>query len=142
LGGGPVRNEKTGFIHELDKVFSLRGADLHLLGGAVGAYAVLELVEAVGLWFAKRWAEYLTLIATAAFLPLEVYELIKSLSPLKFIALGVNLAIVAYLLYAKRLFGIRGGGAAEEALRERDVGWQALERTAPAGDRLTPASSS
>jgi len=103
---------------------------------------VLELVEAVGLWFAKRWAEYLTLIATAAFLPLEVYELIKSLSPLKFIALGVNLAIVAYLLYAKRLFGIRGGGAAEEALRERDVGWQALERTAPTADKLTPASSS
>jgi uncharacterized membrane protein (DUF2068 family) len=144
LGGGPVRNGKTGFIHELDKVFSLRGAQLHLLGAAVGAYAVLELVEAVGLWFAKRWAEYLTLIATAAFLPLEVYELIKSLSPLKFIALGVNLAIVVYLLYAKRLFGIRGGGAAEEALRERDVGWQALERTAPEGavDKMTPASSS
>jgi uncharacterized membrane protein (DUF2068 family) len=131
LGGGPVRAHNSGFIHDLDKVFSLRGGQLHLLGAAVGAYAVLELVEAVGLWLAKRWAEYLTLIATAAFLPLEVYELTKSFSPLKIIALIVNLAIVAYLLYAKRLFGIRGGGAAEEALRERDVGWQALERSAP-----------
>jgi uncharacterized membrane protein (DUF2068 family) len=128
LGGGPVSRSNTGFLHEL---FSLRGAQLHVLGIAVGAYAVLELVEAVGLWFAKRWAEYLTFLATAAFLPLEVYELAKSLSPLKLIALVVNLAIVGYLLYAKRLFGIRGGGAAEEALRERDVGWQALERTAP-----------
>jgi hypothetical protein len=29
------------------------------------------------------------------------------------------------------LFGLRGGLAAEEKLREKDVGWPALERTAP-----------
>jgi hypothetical protein len=38
---------------------------------------------------------------------------------------------VAYLLYAKRLFGLRGGARADEEIREHDVGWQALERTAP-----------
>ena len=43
----------------------------------------------------------------------------------------MNLAIVIYLLFAKRLFGLRGGAAAEEALRERDVGLQALERATP-----------
>jgi hypothetical protein len=48
-------------------------------------------------------------------------------SPLKIFALILNTAVVAYLLYAKRLFGMRGGARAEEALRERDVGWQALE---------------
>ena len=74
FGGGPVHNSQTGFLHELDKVFSLQGGQLHLLGAAVGAYAVLELVEAVGLWMGNRWAEYLTFIATAVFLPLEVYE--------------------------------------------------------------------
>jgi uncharacterized membrane protein (DUF2068 family) len=131
IGGGPVRSSNTGFLHDLDEIFSLRGGQLHLLGAAIAAYAVLELIEAIGLWFAKRWAEYLTFVAIAVFLPLEVYELTKSFSPLKIIALVVNLAIVIYLLYAKRLFGIRGGGAAEEALSERDVGWQALERTAP-----------
>jgi hypothetical protein len=46
-------------------------------------------------------------------------------------ALIVNLAIVVYLLLAKRLFGIRGGAAAEEALRERDVGVEALLRATP-----------
>ena len=142
LGGGPVHNTNTGFLHELDKIFSLRGGQLHLLGAAVGAYAVLELVEAVGLWHAKRWAEYLTFIATAVFLPLEVYELTKSISVLKLTAFVINVAIVVYLLYAKRLFGLRGGGAAEEALRERDVGWEALERTAPPAVKMTPASSS
>jgi len=97
----------------------------------VGAYAILELVEAVGLWMAKRWAEYLTFVATVVFLPLEVYELTKSISVLKILAFVINVAIVIYLLYAKRLFGLRGGGKAEEALRERDVGWEALERSAP-----------
>ena len=131
FGGGPVHNAQTGFLHELDKVFSLQGGQLHLLGAAVGAYAILELVEAVGLWMAKRWAEYLTFVATAVFLPLEVYELTKSISVLKITAFVINVAIVVYLLFAKRLFGLRGGGRAEEALRERDVGWEALERSAP-----------
>ncbi|HEX3318460.1 MAG TPA: DUF2127 domain-containing protein [Solirubrobacteraceae bacterium] len=131
FGGGPVSNQQTGFIHELDKVFSLQGAQLHLLGAAVAAYALLELLEAVGLWLGKRWAEYLAFIATAVFLPLEVYELTKTVSVLKLLAFVINVAIVAYLLYAKRLFGLRGGARAEEEARERDVGWQALERTAP-----------
>jgi hypothetical protein len=38
---------------------------------------------------------------------------------------------VLYLLLGKRLFGLRGGFAAEEALRARDVGWGSLERTVP-----------
>jgi hypothetical protein len=42
-------------------------------------------------------------------------------------------AVVAYLLYAKRLFGIRGGARAEEEIRAADVGWGALERNAPEG---------
>ena len=29
-------------------------------------------------------------------------------------ALVINLAVAAYLLFAKRLFGLRGGGEAEE----------------------------
>ena len=42
----------------------------------VTAYAVLEAVEMVGLWLTKRWAEYLTFIATVALIPLEVYEIV------------------------------------------------------------------
>ena len=39
--------------------------------------------------------------------------------------------MVAYLLLAKRLFGLRGGVAAEERERGATSGWEALERTAP-----------
>jgi uncharacterized membrane protein (DUF2068 family) len=138
-GGAPVQTGRVGLLHELDRLFSLRSGTLHLVGAAVSVYAVLEGVEAVGLWFQKRWAEYLTFVATTAFLPLEVYELTRTVSPLKIIALIVNLAVVVYLLRAKRLFGFNGGAAAERAERERDVGWAALERTAPERGGLTPA---
>ena len=69
--------------------------------------------------------------ATAAFIPVEVYEIIHSLTPLKIIALSVNVAIVIYLLFAKRLFGLRGGHAAMQAMYAQDVGWEALERATP-----------
>ena len=131
IGGGPVQHGKHGLVHDLDRLFSLKRAQLHAFGAGVAAYAVLEGAEAVGLWYQRRWAEYLTFVATTLLLPFEVYELTRTVSPLKVIALIVNLAIVVYLLFAKRLFGLRGGAAADEAERERDVGWQALERTAP-----------
>jgi len=50
---------------------------------------------------------------------------------LKILALIINLAIVAYLLFAKRLFGIRGGGEAERAELDWDREWEALEAVDP-----------
>jgi len=131
LSGGPVQKDKVGLVGELNKLFSLKSSTLHLVGIGVLGYAALEGVEAIGLWWQKRWAEYLTLIATALFIPLEVYEIVHKLSPLKIIALIVNVAVVLYLLFAKRLFGIRGGVAAEHAQREYDSGWEALARATP-----------
>jgi uncharacterized membrane protein (DUF2068 family) len=130
-----------GLVHDAEQLLSLRSDTLRLVGAAIGALGVIELAEAVGLWYQKRWAEYLTFLVTAAFLPLEIYELSRTVSPFKVIALVVNLAIVVYLLYAKRLFGLRGGTAAEEADRSRDVGWGSLERTAPESLAETESSA-
>jgi uncharacterized membrane protein (DUF2068 family) len=94
-------------------------------------YAAVEGIEAVGLWYQKRWAEYLTFLVTSSLLPLEIYEIATRATVFKVIAFVINVAVVAYLLYAKRLFGIRGGAAADQAERQRDQGWGALERTAP-----------
>jgi len=131
-GGAPVQRDNSGLLGELDRVFSLRSGTLNVVGIGVAVYAALEGLEAVGLWFQRRWAEYLTFLATTLLLPLEVYELVHKLSPLKISALIINVAVVVYLLRAKRLFGFRGGAAAERAERERDVGWEALERSGPA----------
>lgn len=140
--GGPQQNNQHGFFHSLDRLFSVNSGTLQKIGFVIVAYALLEGTEAIGLWFQKRWAEYLTFIATAVLVPAEVYELTHRLSPLKIITLIINLAVVVYLLFAKRLFGLRGGGAAEQAERERDVGWEALERTAPGAGRPVAAAAS
>lgn len=140
-GGAPIQTGHVGFVGELDKLFSLKSGTLHVVGLAVAAYALLEGVEAVGLWYARRWAEYLTFLATSLFLPLEVYELINKVSPVRIVALIVNVAVVIYLLYAKRLFGFRGGADAEREERERDTGWDALERSAPEHGGLVAAGA-
>jgi uncharacterized membrane protein (DUF2068 family) len=127
----PAHPSHGGFLHSLEHLFTLKSSTLYAVAAAAAAYAILEGAEAVGLWYQKRWAEYLTFIATIAFLPYEIYELSRTVTPLKVVALVVNLLIAFYLLRAKRLFGLRGGGAAEAAERVRDVGWAALERTAP-----------
>ena len=129
---GP-HHQAHGFLGSIQHIFELRSSTLYAVAAVAAAYAVLEGVEAVGLWYQKRWAEYLTFVATILFMPYEIDELSRSVSPFKVIALVINIAIAAYLLYAKRLFGVRGGAEAEERERERDVGWEALERTAPAG---------
>src|SRR5207237_9967186 len=103
----------------------------YLVGAAIAAYALLEGIEAIGLWFGKRWAEYLTFVATIVFIPYEIDELTKSVTVLKVLAFVINVAIAVYLLYAKRLFGLRGGGKAEKAEREVDTGWTAIERATP-----------
>jgi uncharacterized membrane protein (DUF2068 family) len=123
--GGPAR--KHGIINSLRHLFSVQQGTLTKIGLVLAAYALLEGLEAVGLWLQKRWAEYLTFIATSALIPLEVYEIVTKGSPFKVITLIVNVAVVAYLLYAKRLFGLRGGAAAEEEERQRDMGWETLE---------------
>jgi uncharacterized membrane protein (DUF2068 family) len=117
-----------GLLHDVERAFSLRSDTLKL---DAAVFVVYALVEAYGLWRGRRWAEYLTLIVTASLLPLEIYELSQRLSAFKLVTLAINLAVVAYLLWAKRLFGLRGGVAAEHHEREIDIGWQALERSAP-----------
>lgn len=132
VAGGPVQNSgHVGILHELDRLFSLRSGTLRVVGVALLGYGLLEGVEAVGLWLTKRWAEYLTFLATTILLPLEIYEIVNSGSALKVIGFIVNLAVVFYLLYAKRLFGLRGGGARDAAERARDVSWEAIEQATP-----------
>jgi len=140
VGGGPIQTSETGIVHELDRLFTLKTASLDRIGVVVAAYALLEGVEAVGLWLQKRWAEYLTFIATTALLPLEVYELSNRVSWFKLFAFVLNVAVVVYLIYAKRLFGVRGGARVDEREREQALGWGAIDRATPPTGSLPLAS--
>lgn len=128
--GGPSRAHP--FLDHFGHYFTITPRHLYEAGAGVSAYAILEAIEMVGLWLTKRWAEYLTFVATTLLLPLEVYELTSKVSALKLVTFVINLAIAVYLLWAKRLFGLHGGQRAEEERRRAATGWSALERaTAP-----------
>ena len=137
--GGPVVTSRRGIVHDLERLFAVSIRNLYLAGVAIAAYAALEGVEAIGLWLGRRWAEYLTFVATVVFVPYEIYELTKTVTALKILTLVINLAIVGYLLFSKRLFGLRGGGRAERADYDEDVGWPAIERATPQPSPPGPA---
>jgi uncharacterized membrane protein (DUF2068 family) len=130
-GTSPGESQIRGVLGYLRKAFEYSPHRLIQLGLVALAYAALEATEMVGLWFAKRWAEYLTFVAVTALVPLEIYELAVRVSIFKVVTLIINLAIVVYLLFAKRLFGVRGGHQAEKARRAELSGWVAIDRTTP-----------
>ena len=68
------------------------------------SYAFLFTVEGVGLWTGQRWAAYLTIVATAGFIPFELLELAQHAGG-GVLLLGVNLAIVIVLV--RHLHGAR-----------------------------------
>ncbi len=92
-----------------DRVLGLDVHELKVLLAISSTYAVVEAVEAVGLWKDQRWAEYVTAVATAGFLPLEIYELSERITVLRIGALVVNVAVLVWLVLTKHLFGVRGG---------------------------------
>jgi uncharacterized membrane protein (DUF2068 family) len=137
--GGP--SGLRGLLGRFHKFFLYNPDHLDEIGFVALGYAALEATEMVGLWFAQRWAEYLTLLSTSVFLPLEVYELTTKVSILKIVVLIINAAIVVYLLFAKRLFGLRGGRRREEERRRESSGWAAIERATPTVHRAEAATA-
>jgi uncharacterized membrane protein len=93
-------------VKEGNHLLTLKSSTLDIVIAAAVAYAVIEGTEAVGLWRERRWAEYLTVVATVGFVPYEVDELTKGTSVLKILALALNLVVLVYLLWSKELFGI------------------------------------
>jgi uncharacterized membrane protein (DUF2068 family) len=112
--------QDAGPVRLIQKALNTSHSTLHWVALGVLAYGALELLEAVGLWLMKRWGEYVAVVGTAIFIPLEVYELIERQTWIRISALVLNVFAVVYLLYTKRLFGIRGGREAFEAERHSE----------------------
>jgi uncharacterized membrane protein (DUF2068 family) len=93
-------------VQLLLKLLLFVGTFTHVNVLAIGAiaYALLEGTEGVGLAMRRRWAEYLTVVATGLLIPYEAYEVIHRVTPFKVGALLLNMAVVGYLAYRKRLF--------------------------------------
>jgi uncharacterized membrane protein (DUF2068 family) len=89
-----------GFIHDLAvRLGRFDPGQVRILRIGALAAALLFVVEGVGLWRARRWAQYLTVVATLSFVPVEIYGLTRRVGVPALTALIFNLAVVAYLIF-------------------------------------------
>ena len=82
----------------LDRASLVDDRLLRRIGAVVFIYAGLDLIEGIGLYMEKRWAEYLTLAITGSFLPWEIFEVFRKLSFSRVGLLAVNALVFYYLL--------------------------------------------
>jgi uncharacterized membrane protein (DUF2068 family) len=88
------------YIHALlRKLIAVNDHRLKEIGAGTFIYAALLATEGIGLMMRKRWAEYFTIIVTASFVPIEIYEMIHHFRWVKVIVFALNVTIVAYLVF-------------------------------------------
>jgi len=92
--------------HVIHSVFSaLTGADRkHLRAIEAGTffYALLHLIEGIGLILGHDWAGYLVVFATSSLIPFEVFQIARKTSLLRISLLALNVGIVVYLIATLR----------------------------------------
>jgi uncharacterized membrane protein (DUF2068 family) len=82
----------------LGKLSRIDAHKLKALSVGTFLYAGLYSTEGTGLLLRTRWAEYLTIVSTAGFIPLEIYEIAHHVTAIRIVLLLVNIAIVVYLI--------------------------------------------
>lgn len=86
------------YVHSiLERLAGVDNKQLITLSVVALLYSGLLFTEGLGLWFQKRWAEYLTAISTALLIPLEIYEIYERFTWVRIAVLIINLFIVWYL---------------------------------------------
>ncbi len=106
----------------INRALTLSSTTIRLLAIGLAVYAAIELVEGTGLWLGRRWGEYFAMVVTSLGLPYEIYDMTTKITATRAILFAVNLALVLYLVLAKRLFGVRGGKRAYQArLRSESI---------------------
>jgi uncharacterized membrane protein (DUF2068 family) len=95
----PAKGYPRVFIDAATNVTDVR---LWLLAGFALVYVGVRWIEAYGLWFEKRWAEWLAVASGGIYVPAEAFEIAQGVTWTKILLLIVNVCIVAYLIYALR----------------------------------------
>ncbi len=92
-------NPESKFVNFLyDRAPLINDPLLRRIGALAFCYAGVSLVEGIGLYLEKAWAEYLTLAITASFLPWEVFEIFHHLTWVRVGLLVANVLVFIYLL--------------------------------------------
>jgi uncharacterized membrane protein (DUF2068 family) len=97
--------EKKFFSDLVRKIETITPSNLIWLASGTFLYSLFSLVEGIGLMFRVSWAGWLAIGESAFFIPIEIYELMKSFSLTVFVILFLNIFIVWYLFQNRaRLF--------------------------------------
>src|SRR5260370_31999941 len=127
---------------EFQKALHFSQHTLSLIAIGVALFAIVELIEGVGLWLSQRWGEYFAMVVTSLGLPYEIWDLTLKLTVTSLVLFGINLALGLYLVLTKRLIGVRGGRKAfEDSLRSDSVFDEAARQAAAKGDQEAEAEA-
>ncbi len=74
-------------------------SQLMALAGFAAIYAAVRFTEAYGLWYERRWAEWLAALSGGVYLPIEIYEIVHRATWIKCAALMLNVIVVAYMVW-------------------------------------------
>ena len=86
----------------IEKVGGVSDTSLKHFSEFIFAYAAIYLVEGIGLLRRKRWAEWMTTVVTASFIPIELWHLWLHPSWGKLIVISLNVLILIYLIRVLR----------------------------------------
>jgi len=95
----PVSHYPRIFIEAAAQVTNAR---LWWLAAGAAAYTVVRGIEAYGLWYERRWAEWFALVSGSLYIPIEIYEIIHHVTWIKVGVFAVNATIVICMGYALR----------------------------------------
>jgi uncharacterized membrane protein (DUF2068 family) len=68
------------------------------------AYAALMAAEGIALSVRKPWARWFTVVASSSLVPIELYEIVREVHPVRVVVLIINVAIVVYLWRQREIF--------------------------------------
>ena len=116
--------------HAIQRACEIPQDKIWSLGAISFMYAGLFLTEGIGLWLAKRWAEWFTAIITGSLIPFELYETLHRPTAIRILVLLLNLAVLAYLIRrimrksdsrsSRRTIDGEGKHSAAEPINSRD----------------------
>lgn len=83
---------------------SIGTGTIYSVTAIIFCFGVINTIEGYGLCLRRRWAEWLTVIATSLLIPFEIYAIVVRLAFYKIAILVINVIIVYYLAKYKNLF--------------------------------------
>jgi uncharacterized membrane protein (DUF2068 family) len=92
--------EGNGIIIEwlTEKVLNSGRKTLAFSGIGAAIYSGVTAIEAIGLWYEKRWAHILVVgLVSFSIIP-EIYELFRGVTPIKLVLFLVNITMLWYLI--------------------------------------------